>query len=564
MSLSHLIAVARGDKPADIVLKNARIVNVLTGSIEKGNVALYGDHIAGVGDYSEAEDVIDLKGGYLAPGFIDGHVHIESSMLHPAQFARAVVPHGTTSISTDLHEITNVAGLDGIRFVMNCSRRLPMDFFFQVASCVPATHMETSGAAIGAAEIKRLLKWKNNVGLGEMMNYPGVIHGFTPVIGALEAAREHVIAGHAPGLRGRQLNAYIAGNIDSDHETTELEEGREKLARGLSLMVREGTSEKNLATLLPLITDKTWPRFMFVSDDRSCSDLIEDGHMDAIVRRAIALGLDPVRAIQLVTCNPAHYFRLHDLGRITPGARANLVTFSNLKEIDIDLVFYHGRPAARGGKYLGPSYNAAPDKLLHSINYKPFDAEALQLKIKQDQYPVIELIPGQIVTRKKMVKIDKGLFQPDISRDLLKAVVIERHKATGNIGLGVVKGFGIRDGAIASTIAHDSHNIVAVGSNDNDILVAVKAIKEMRGGLVVCQGGKAIARLPLPICGLLSTGDAAEVSREFDKLEKTAARLGKLPPAPFALLSFIALPVIPELRITDKGIVDVVQFKIIS
>ena len=564
MSLSHLIAVARGDKPADTVLKNARIVNVLTGNIEKGNVALYGGHIAGVEDYKNAAKVIDLKGAYLAPGFIDGHVHIESSMLHPAQFARAVVPHGTTSISTDLHEITNVAGLDGIRFVMNCSRKLPLDFFFQVASCVPATHMETSGAAIGTAEIARLLKWKNNIGLGEMMNYPGVIHAFTPVIGELEAAREHVIAGHAPGLTGRQLNAYIAGNIYSDHETTGLEEGREKLSRGLSLMVREGTTEKNLATLLPLIEDRNWPRFMFVSDDRSCTDLIEDGHVDAIVRKAIKLGLDPVRAIQLVTCNPAHYFRLHDLGRITPGARANLVTFSDLKKIDIDMVFYNGSLAARGGKYLGPSYNSVPQKLIHSINFKPFGPGALQLKIRQDEFPVIELVPGQIITRKKMVRLGKGIFQPDTARDLLKAVVVERYRATGNIGLAVVKGFGIKDGAIASTIAHDSHNIVAVGSNDSDIMAAVKAIKEMHGGLVVCRSGKAIAKLPLPVCGLLSNGDAHEVSREFELLEKTAASLGKLPPAPFALLSFIALPVIPELRITDRGIVDVLQFKLIS
>jgi adenine deaminase len=564
MSLTHLIGVARGDKPADIILKNARIVNVLNCSIEKGNVALYGKQIAGIGDYTEAEKIIDLKGAYLAPGFIDGHVHIESSMLHPGQFAQAVIPHGTTSISTDLHEITNVAGLDGIRFVMNCSRRLPLDFYFQAASCVPATHMETAGAAIGTAEIVRLLTWKNNIGLGEMMNYPGVINAFKPIIGALEAACEHVIAGHAPGLTGKQLNAYIAGNIYSDHETTELEEGREKLARGLSIMIREGTTEKNLATLLPLVTDKTWPRFMFVSDDRSCSDLLKDGHVDAIVRKAIKLGMDPIRAIQLVTSNPAHYFRLHELGRIAPGARANLVTFSDLKKIDIDMVFYNGILVAKGGRYLGPSAHNAPPRLMHSINFKQFSIKALELKIKDSAFPVIELIPGQIVTRKKMVKIKKGVFQPDTSRDLLKAVVIERHKATGNIGLGIVKGFGIKNGAIASTIAHDSHNIVAVGSNDRDIMAAVKAIKEMQGGLVVCKDGKTIARLPLPVCGLLSNDPAQKVSRQFEELEKTADGLGKLPPAPFALLSFIALPVIPELRLTDKGIVDVLQFKIIS
>jgi adenine deaminase len=564
MSLADLIAVARGDQPADLILKNARIINVLTGNIEKGNVAVYGKQIAGIGDYTEAKKSIDLKCAYLAPGFIDGHVHIESSMLHPAQYAAAVVSHGTTSISTDLHEITNVSGLDGIRFVMNCSRNLPLDFFFQAASCVPATHMETAGASIGAAEIARLLKWKNNVGLGEMMNYPGVINAFKPVIDELEVAHDHVIAGHAPGLSGKQLNAYIAGNIYSDHETTGLEEGREKLARGLSLMIREGTSEKNLATLLPLVTDKTWPRCMFVVDDRSCSDLLEDGDVDAIVRKAIKLGLDPIRAIQLVTVNPAHYFRLHELGRIAPGARANLVTFSDLKKIDIDMVFFNGKLVAKGGKYLGAPVNKTPAGLMHSVNVKPFKAAALQLKLHGGEFPVIELIPGQIVTRKKMVKINKGIFQPDTSRDLLKAVVVERHKATGNTGLGIVKGFGIKNGAIASTIAHDSHNIVVVGTNDRDILAAINAIEEMQGGLVVCRDGQVLARLPLPVCGLLSTDPAPKVSSQFDRLEKVAAKLGKLPPAPFALLSFIALPVIPELRLTDKGIVDVLQFKIIG
>jgi len=564
MGLSDLIAVARGDRPADTLLKKARIVNVLAGTIEKGNVALYDGYIAGIGDYSDAGQVIDLGGAYLAPGFIDGHVHIESSMLHPCQFARVVVPHGTTSICTDLHEITNVAGLDGIRFVLSSTRRVPLDFFFQIASCVPSTHMETAGAAIGRAEVSRLLKWKNNVGLGEMMNYPGVVNAFPPVIDELEAAQGHVIDGHAPGLGGRQLNAYIAAHISSDHETTDLEEGREKLSRGLYLMIREGTTEKNLETLLPLVSDGNWPRCMFVSDDRSCSDLLQDGHIDAILRRAIELGLDPIRAIQLATCNPARYFRLHDLGYIAPGARANLVTFTSLEKIDIDMVFYNGRLTARQGEYLGTVTSTTPQKLTHSIHVRPFGMEALQLKIERDEFPVIELIPGQIVTHKKVIRIGRGIFHPDTEKDLLKAVVVERHRATGNIGLGVVKGFGIKNGAIASTVAHDSHNIVAVGTSDADIMAAIKAIEEMQGGLVVCRDGKAIARLPLPVCGLLATGDAAEVSRQFEHLEKTAARLGKLPPAPFALLSFIALPVIPELRLTDMGIVDVLQFKIIS
>jgi len=564
MNLPDLIAVARGDRPADLVLKNASIINVFTSSIEESSVAVYNGRIAGIGDYTDAGEIIDLKGAYLSPGFINGHIHIESSMLHPAHYARTVVPHGVTSISTDLHEITNVSGLAGIRFVMNCARNLPLDIFFQAASCVPATHMETSGASIGAADIRRLLKWKNNIGLGEMMNYPGVINAFPDVIDEINACAGHVIAGHAPGLRGKQLNAYVSAGIYSDHENTEIEEGREKLSRGLHLMIREGTSEKNLEELIWLITDKTWHRCMFVVDDRSCSDLIRDGDVDAVVRKAIGLGLDPIRAIQLVTLNPAAYFRLHDLGRIAPGSRANLITINNLEKLDIDMVFYNGKLAAKGGRYLGGTVVKTPAGLQKSVNYKPFKPTALKLISNNERFPVIEIIPGQIITKKQMVKVGIGEFQPDTARDLLKAVVVERHRATGNIGLGIVRGFGLKEGAIASTVAHDSHNIVVVGTNDQDIMAAVEAIHEMQGGLVVCRSGKPVARLPLPICGLLSPDPAEEVSDQFDHLEKVAAGLGKLPPAPFALLSFIALPVIPELRLTDMGIVDVTRFKLLK
>ena len=564
MSLSDLIAVARGDKPADLVLKDARIINTFTGEIERGDVAVYQDRIAGIGEYSKAQEVIDLKGKYLAPGFINGHIHIESSMLHPSQYARAVVPHGTTSIVTDLHEIGNVSGSAGIKFVLDCARDLPLDFFFMAPSCVPATHMETAGADIEAPEIARLLKLKNNVGLGEMMNYPGVINAFGPVIDKILASRGTIVAGHAPGLGGKQLNAYISAGIYSDHETTALNEGKEKLRRGMYLMIREGSSEKNLETLLPLVTDKTWHRCMFVVDDRSCSDLLNDGDVDAVVRKAIKLGLDPVRAIQLTTINSAEYHRFYDLGAVAPGYRANLVVLTDLKKLKVDMVFYNGRLAASGGRYLGSYSGKTPPKLLKSVNVRSFDIKVLQLKITGDSFPVIEIVPGQIVTRKTLLKVPKGIFKADTKKDILKAVVIERHKGTGNIGLGLVKGFGIKQGAIASTIAHDSHNIVVVGTSDADIYAAVKGIEQMQGGLVTCKDGKVIARLPLPICGLLSTNKAEKVSRQFDALERAARRLGSLPPAPFAILSFIALPVIPELRLTDMGIVDVTQFKLIK
>ncbi len=563
MNLADLIAVARGDKPADLVLKNARVVNTFTGEIEKSDVAIFNGRIAGVGKYSKAKERIDLKGSYLAPGFINGHIHIESSMLHPSQYARSVVPHGTTTIVTDLHEITNVSGIAGIKFVLDCARELPLDFFFKAPSCVPATHMETAGASIGASEIARLLRWKGNAGLGEMMNYPGVINGFGPVLDKILTAGNKVIDGHAPGVSGPQLNAYIAAGIYSDHEVTTIKEGREKLRRGMYLMIREGSSEKNLATLLPLVTDKTWRRCMFVVDDRSCSDLLADGDVDAVVRKAIDLGLDPIRAIQLATINAAEHHRFYDLGAIAPGYRANLITITDLGTLKIDKVFFNGKLSAIGGKYLGKSSGKSPEGLMKSVNIRKMGSGALDLKLNGRAFPVIEIIPGQIVTKKTMVKLPAGTFKAHPDKDILKAVVFERHKASGNIGIGLVKGFGLKSGAIASTIAHDSHNLVAVGTTDEDILAAVQAIKEMQGGLVVCKGAKPIARLPLPICGLLSLDPAKDVSRQFDEIEKAASRLGKLPPAPFALLSFIALPVIPELRITDMGIVDVIQFKLI-
>jgi adenine deaminase len=563
MSLADLIAVGRSDKPADLSLKNARIINTLTSEIEEGDVAIYDGMIAGVGDYHKAAEIIDLDGQFLAPGFINGHIHIESSMLHPSQYARAVVPHGTTSIVTDLHEIANVAGTAGIKFVLDCARELPLDFFFMAPSCVPATHMETAGAKLEASDIAKLIRWKGNIGLGEMMNYPGVVSGFGPVLDKILAAHGKVIDGHAPGLTGKLLNAYIAAGISSDHESTSAAEGKEKLRRGMNLMIREGSSEKNLATLLPLVTDKTWRRCMFVVDDRSCSDLLSDGDVDAVVRKAIRLGLDPIRSIQMATINPAEHFRLYDLGCIAPGYRANLITIADLEKLSVDRVFFNGKAAAAGGRFLGKTVDKTPRKLLRSVNIRLFGIRSLELRVESGTFPVIEIIPGQIVTKRTDLKVPAGVFRPDTENDILKAVVVERHEATGNIGKAMVKGFGLKAGAIASTIAHDSHNLVVVGTSDDDIMAAIRCIEEMHGGLAVCRDGKVVARLPLPICGLLSLDAAEIVSRRYDEIEKAAAALGHLPPAPFALLSFLALPVIPELRVTDKGIVDVLQFKLI-
>jgi adenine deaminase len=576
MNLKKLISVARGETPADLLLKNARIVNTFIGEIEQGDVAIYGDRIAGVGDYDKAKEIIDLQGRFLAPGLINGHTHIESSMLHPARYAQAVVPRGTLTAVTDLHEIANVCGLEGIKFVMDWAPKLPLDMLFMAPSCVPATNLETSGAKISSAEVKKILAYPNVIGLGEMMNFPGVGSGDEEVLNKIGASKGKVIDGHAPGLGGKELNAYLSAGILSDHESTTLEEGREKLQRGMHLMIREGSSEKNLDALLPLVTDNTYKRCFFVVDDRSCSDLLREGDIDAVVRKAISRGLEPVRAIQMATINAAEYFRLHDRGAIGPGYMANLITITDLAKLEIDMVFYHGKLVAKQGK---PLFSPPPItlELKGTVRIKPPMGKSLKIPLPrrerlgegetpEESYPVIEIIPGQIVTRKAVekIKVVDGAVMSDVERDILKLVVVERHKASGNIGVGLVKGFGLKKGALASSVAHDSHNIIAVGTDDLDILKAIEEINRLQGGLVVCANLEILASLPLPIAGLLSPEPLDVVVFQHENVERAAASLGSLPSAPFAILSFLALPVIPELRLTDLGLVDVVKFKLIK
>lgn len=540
------------------------MVNVFSGEVEPGNVAICGDRIAGIGDYHRAKQVLDLGNRYLAPGLINGHTHIESSMLDVGQYARAVVPRGTLAVVTDLHEIANVCGLDGIRYVLGCARRLPLDLFLMAPSCVPATTLETSGASLEPETIRQLLRWKGCIGLGEVMNFPGVLSGDEDVLSKINLARGKVIDGHAPGVSRKDLNAYIAAGIASDHESTSLDEAREKLRRGMYVMIREGSSEKNLDTLLPLVTDKTYKRCMFVVDDRSCLDLLRDGDIDAVVRKAIKRGLDPVRAIQLATINPAEYFRLDGLGAIAPGYQANLIVIDELSNLSLDMVFYRGRLVARQGKPLFPLYRAAKG-LASTVNIKPFNIEALKLLASGETEPVIEIVPDQIITKKRLerVKVLDGVVVPDTNRDILKLVVVERHKATGNIGLGLVMGFGLKKGALVSSIAHDCHNIIAVGTNDDDIFIAVKEIERLNGGLVVAAEGRVLASLALPIAGLLSDQPLEVVVDKLETLEQLARDLGTTLKSPFSPLSFLALPVIPELRLTDLGLVDVNQFRVI-
>lgn len=565
MNLKELISVARGEIPADLLLKNARIINTFNGEIEQADVAISGERIAGVGDYGKAKETIDLQGKFLAPGLINGHTHIESSMLHPARYAQAVVPRGTLALVTDLHEIANVCGFKGIKFVTDWARKLPLDMLFMAPSCVPATHLETSGARITSREIKRILAHPNVIGLGEMMNFPGVVSGNEEVLKKISAAKGKIIDGHAPGLAGKALNAYLSAGIRSDHESTTLEEGREKLRRGMYLMIREGSSEKNLDTLLPLVTDNTYKRCFFVVDDRSCSDLLREGDIDAVVRKAISRGLEPVRAIQMATINAAEYFRLHDRGAIAPGYIANFITITDLTRLEIDTVFYKGKPVAKQGKplFLPPPVTL---ELKDTVRLKSPTGKSLKIAAAGETYPVIEIIPGQIVTRKAVekIKVVDGTVMPDVERDILKLVVVERHKASGNVGVGLVKGFGLKKGALASSVAHDSHNIIAVGANDLDILKAIEEINRLQGGLAVCANLEILSFLPLPIAGLLSPEPLNVVVSQYETVEKAAASLGSLPPSPFAILSFLALPVIPELRLTDLGLVDVKEFRLIK
>lgn len=565
-NLKKFISIAKGESPADLILANAKVVNTFNGEIENANIAIFNGMVAGVGDYKQAKEIIDLEGKYVAPGLINGHVHVESSMLDIGQYARAIVPHGTSVIVTDLHEIANVSGMAGIKYVLAYARRLPLDLFLMAPSCVPATHLETSGAALGPEDIKKILRFRECIGLGEVMNYPGVLFGDDTMLSKIKSAQGKIIDGHAPGVSGKNLNAYIGAGIHSDHESVALAEAMEKLRRGMYIMIREGSTEKNLEALLPLVTDKTYPRCFFVVDDRHAEDILNDGDIDAVVRKAIRLGLEPMRAIQMATINAANYFRLDKLGAVAPGYFANFIILDDLKSFQVKTVYYHGKKVAENGSPLFNLPKAPANQLNRTVNVKPFTIDALKLKAKGDTSFVIEIVPGQIVNRKKSVKVNikDGLIQPDTARDILKAVVVERHKATGNIGLGLVTGFGLKKGALASSTAHDSHNIVAVGASDEDIFTAIKEIERLQGGIVVAAGGQILGRLPTPIAGLLSEEPLEKVVSALTELQEIARQLGCVLPAPFATLSFMALPVIPELRLTDLGLVDVNEFKLIK
>ena len=556
--------VALGEAPADLLFINGRVVSVFTGEILEANAAIYGSFIAGVGDYQRGQTIVDLQGAYLLPGFIDSHIHIESSMLTPASFAEAAVPHGTTAVMADPHEIVNVLGLEGWRYMVESSRELPLDFFWQIPSCVPATHMETAGGFIGPRELdEALAAYPECPALAEMMNYPGVVYGAGPVLDLIQQARELglIIEGHAPGLRGRELNAYLISGCNSDHECTSRAEALEKLRRGMRLLIREGSAAHNLEELLPLLDDHNYGRCAFCCDDRHPADLLREGHMDHVVRKAVAAGLPAVRAIAMATLNPALHYGLKSRGAVAPGYLADLVVVDNLRDFKVEQVYKAGILTAAQGQYLGPVNKTDRVDEIHSLVLPEISGRFI-LKAPHDtnKVRVIEVIPGQILTRSLLMPIKEAMQDPAINT----LAVVERHGRNGNVAVGLVKGFNLERGALASSVGHDSHNLILVGKDPGILEHAARVVARMGGGMAVFDGNELVASLALPVAGLMSPQPAAVLADQHESLETAARSLGCRLTAPFMTLSFLALPVIPELRLTDQGLVDVNKFALVD
>ncbi|NOY86916.1 MAG: adenine deaminase [Deltaproteobacteria bacterium] len=563
--LKKLLAVSRGDEPAHLLLKNARLINTFTGEIQKTDIAVMDDRIAGLGEY-DADEVIDLEGSYVAPGFIEAHFHIESTMLRPSELARLIVPRGTTCMVADPHEIANVSGLEGIKFILADSEGIPLDLYLMAPSCVPATTFETSGAVIGVREIKRLFNHPRVIGLAEVMNFPGVVNGDDSVIAKILSSAGRPIDGHAPMLSGKPLNAYAAAGIRSDHECTNAEEAREKVRLGLRIMMREGTSAHDLENLLPAVTPLNFNRFMLVTDDRHPDELMESGHMDLLLRKAVKCGLDPVEAIRMITINPAEHFGLSDRGAVAPGYLADLVVFDDMKSFQIKTVFKSGKQVSSDGEFFPAMEQASVrSKLRNSINLKMITNDYLRIlfSVPNPMARVMEVVPGSLLTKGSIEEIrtdQDRFFLHDSSKDLASLFVLERHHGSGRCGMGLVRGFGLRRGAIASSVAHDSHNIICVSADSHSAAAAVNALIDNGGGLSVAVDGDSVTVLPLPISGLLYDGNADSLMMELKEVKSGARKTGCRLEDPFMILSFLALPVIPELKLTDRGLFDVTAF----
>lgn len=570
LPLSTFVDAARGTVPADLVFRNARVVNVLTGEIHEETVGVAGDRILGFGPYRAArpEDEIDLKGAYLAPAFWDAHIHVESTMTTPPVFARLAAVHGTAAVVTDPHEIANVRGAEGLDSFLDSAADLPVELHVMLPSCVPATHLETAGATLSASDLAAFYGRKNVLGLAELMNVPGFLFGDPGVRGKVEDAvsRGLPIDGHAPFLAGLDLNAYVGAGIRTDHECLGRDEATEKMRRGMSIWIREGTAAKNLDDLLPLVTPANSERFAFATDDRHPWDLLAHGHVDHHVRRAIAAGLDPVLAFRLASWSCARHYGFRDRGAVAPGFRADLVTFSALEDVRPDLVVLGGRRVARGGTLLVdvPSRGIPEGP---SLRLDGFDATRLRLAAAPGAgVRVIDVHPGSLATGSAVAaaRVVDGAAVADPTRDLAKLAVVERHRGTGNVGVSFARGFGLARGAMASSVAHDSHNVVVCGCDDASMATAVRRVAEIGGGIAIADGGRVLAEVALPVAGLMSNASMEEVDAAERRANEAARALGTSVDHPFMTLAFLALPVIPELKLTDRGLVDVAAFDFVS
>lgn len=556
----RLIAVAAGREKADLVLKNAKYLNVFSNEFLCGDIAVANGLIAGVGKY-DGKTEIDVSGKLVLPGFIDAHIHLESSMVTPAEFAKAVVAHGTTTVITDPHEITNVMGIDGVEYMIQASQNLPIDVHFMMPSCVPATEIDESGAELDCKDIDLYLDNKKVLGLAEMMNYVGVINGDKNVLSKIVTSQAHhkKIDGHAPELSGNDLNAYIAAGVYSDHECSTFENALEKLRKGQFIMIREGTAAHNLKALMPLLTQQYYSRCMFATDDKHPSDLLYGGHIDYIVKQALKNGADPIVALKTATHHAARYFLLNNKGAIASGYLADIVVVDNLEDFNVETVFKRGKLVFDGEvkDFSAPTVDEElAEKCFDTFHLNSVTPSSFKVDGKLG---LIGLVGGELLTR-NLGTADKI----DVENDILKIACIERHKGTNHIGVGYVKGYSLKSGAVATSVAHDSHNIITVGCNDDDIAVAVNAIKDSNGGIAVVENGKIKALLELPIAGLMSDEPLTTVNEKLENAKSSAYELGADKSIdPFMTLSFLSLPVIPSLRITTKGVFDAENWKML-
>ena len=574
--LREQVAAATGSKKAELVLKNAQIVNVFTQSVETGDIAIEGGYIVGIGNYEGITEK-DLGGAYVCPGFLDGHIHIESSMTSPGEFERAVVPHGTTAVITDPHEIANVAGTAGIRFMMQSAQKLELDVYFMLPSCVPATDLDESGAELLAKDLEPFYADEKVLGLAEMMNAFGVTHGDKGCFEKLVQARslKKAIDGHAPALSGKELNAYVTAGIRSDHECSDFEEAKEKFARGQWIMIRQGTAAKNLKGLMGMFEDPYYQRCLLVTDDKHPGDLIRIGHIDAIIREAVSMGADPIRAIRMGTLNAAAYFGLHDMGAVAPGYKADLAVFDDLRTLNVKQVYKGGKLVAEDGKMLHQKEKITDwsdeikERVFHSFHRDPITVEELQLKETTGTHQrVIDMVAHELITRerieewKELPDVAKGV---DVSRDIVKLAAIERHKNTGHVGLGFLGKYGLKKGAVATSIGLDSHNLVIAGVTDEDMVLAGNRVIENGGGLAIALDGKVLADLPLPIGGLMADEPVEVVDEKLEHMKKLSMELGISEDIDaFMTLAFISLPVIPKLRLNTYGVVDVEKHQVVE